>query len=85
MTTKLGSPLKREFAVDGVLYTLTINPEGFKLTPKGKRIGHEMAWRSLLSGEAALATALNASLAKAPAVPSTATREPSRGRKGRLA
>jgi hypothetical protein len=41
---------------------LTISPEGLKLVPKGKRNGLEIAWKDLVSGEAALATALNASL-----------------------
>jgi hypothetical protein len=43
---------------------LTISPEGLKLVPKGKRNGLELAWQALVSGEAALATALNASLQK---------------------
>lgn len=33
-----------------------------KLTPKGRRKGHELRWKDLVSGEAALAVALNASL-----------------------
>jgi hypothetical protein len=33
-----------------------------KLVPKGRRKGHEIAWKDLVSGDAALATALNASL-----------------------
>ncbi len=41
---------------------LTIAPEGLKLVPKGKRKGHELSWDALVSGEAALAAALNASL-----------------------
>ena len=41
---------------------LTIGPQGMKLVPKGKRKGHEIAWKDFVSGEAALATALNASL-----------------------
>jgi hypothetical protein len=41
---------------------LTISPEGLKLVPKGKRNGHEMAWKDMVSGDAALASALNASL-----------------------
>ena len=41
---------------------LTIGPEGLKLVPKGKRNGLELSWKSLVSGDAALATALNASL-----------------------
>ena len=66
MTTKLEGPLKRELAIDGDLYTVTISPEGFKLVPKGRRKGYELDWRAFVSGEAALATALNASLARAP-------------------
>jgi len=43
-------------------YMLTIDPQGLKLVVKGKRNGLELAWQALVSGEAALATALNASL-----------------------
>src|SRR5262249_1272673 len=62
MATKLSHPLKREVIVNGKPYMLTIDTDGFKLVPKGKRKG-EVAWRDLVSGEAALAVALNASLA----------------------
>lgn len=62
MATKLDKPLKREIQVRGQPYVLTITPEGLKLVPKGKRKGQELAWEALVSGEAALATALNASL-----------------------
>ena len=62
MATKLDKPLKREIDVGGKPYMLTITPEGLKLVPKGRRIGHELAWNAIVSGEAALATALNASL-----------------------
>lgn len=64
MVTKLDKPLKREVDVDGTLYTLTLTSEGLKLTPKGKRKGQELSWRDLVSGQAALATALNASIAE---------------------
>ena len=64
MTTPLDKPLKREIQLDGEPYVLTITPEGLKLVPKGKRKGHELAWKDLVSGEAALAAALNASLEK---------------------
>jgi hypothetical protein len=62
MATKLDRPLKREIQVAGKPYMLTISPEGLKLVPKGKRKGHELSWEALVSGEAALAVALNASL-----------------------
>ena len=48
--------------IEGQPWMLTLTPDGFKLVPKGKRKGLEFAWRSFVSGEAALATALNASL-----------------------
>lgn len=62
MATKLHIPLKRELVIGGKPYMLTITTDGFKLVPKGKRKGRELAWRDLVSGEAALAVALNASL-----------------------
>ena len=62
MATKLDKPLKREIEVAGKPYMLTITPQGLKLVPKGRRKGQELAWAALVSGEAALATALNASL-----------------------
>lgn len=65
MTTKLNAPFKRELELNGEKYTLTVSPEGFKLVPKGKRKGIELAWAQLVSGEAALATALNATLSGA--------------------
>lgn len=67
MTTKLEGPLRREIDIDGALYTLTITPDGMALVAKGRRKGHEIAWRALISGDAALAVALNASLRIAPA------------------
>jgi hypothetical protein len=66
MTTKLDKPLKREIEIDGQAYTLTLAPEGLKLTQKGRRNGTELAWKDLVSGQAALATALNASLDSQP-------------------
>ena len=62
MATKLDKTLKREIDVNGEPYMLSISPEGLKLVPKGKRKGHEITWKELLGGQAALAGALNASL-----------------------
>ena len=64
MTTKLNSSFKRELEVNGEKYTLTVTPEGFKLVLKGKRKGIELAWASIVGGDAALATALNATIAR---------------------
>jgi hypothetical protein len=62
MTTKLAGSLKREVDVEGQTYTLTLTPEGLRLVLKGRRKGFEITWRALVSGEAALAAALKASL-----------------------
>jgi hypothetical protein len=81
VTTKLEGPLKREIDIDGAPYTLTLSPDGMTLVRKGKRKGFELRWTSLVSGDAALATALNASLtanlqgAHAPAGDSAGTRD----------
>jgi hypothetical protein len=63
--TKLEKELKRELDIAGAPHVLTVSPEGLKLTAKGKRKGVELAWKDLVSGEAALAVALNASLEQA--------------------
>ena len=63
MATVLDKELKRRVTVDGVDYTVAVDPEGFRLTGKGKRRPEvELRWRDLLSGEAAMAVALNASV-----------------------
>lgn len=60
--TSLDKELRRELVIGQDTYTLTISPDGLKLVPKGKRKGLELAWTDLVSGDAALATALQASL-----------------------
>jgi len=68
MATVLDKELKRQVTVDGVDYTVAVGPEGLRLTGKGKRKPEvELRWRDLVSGEAAMAVALNASLAKGQA------------------
>ena len=62
MATKLEKPLRREVAIGEQAYMLTIDPAGLKLVVKGKRNGLEIAWKDLVSGDTALATALNASV-----------------------
>jgi hypothetical protein len=79
MTTKLEKPLKRELTIAGDPYVLTIAPEGLSLVPKGKRKGYRLAWDAFVNGEAALATALNASLiAGRPTRPSRSRASPAR-------
>jgi hypothetical protein len=62
MTTRLDKTLKRELTLEGRTFILAVSPEGLKLTLKGKHKGQELRWGDLVSGDAALATALNASL-----------------------
>ena len=62
MTTKLEKTLKREVLIEGEPFIVAIDPQGLKVTAKGKRKGQELAWKDLVNGEAALAVALNASL-----------------------
>ncbi|HWB03988.1 MAG TPA: hypothetical protein VG796_13255 [Verrucomicrobiales bacterium] len=65
MAVKLDKALKREIPIKKESWMVTITPLGLKLTKKGRRKGVELAWEDLVNGEAALATALNASLAQA--------------------
>ena len=37
--TKLDKPLRREISIGDQAYTLTIDPDGLKLVPKGHRNG----------------------------------------------
>ncbi len=60
--TKLEKTLKRELNVKKIAYVLTIDPERFRLTKKGRRKGIEIAWKDLVSGDAAMAVALRASV-----------------------
>jgi hypothetical protein len=62
--TKLDKPLRRELTVNDKAYTLTIDPSGLKLVEKGHRKGVELQWKEILSGDAGLASALQASVAQ---------------------
>lgn len=64
MATSLNKTLRRQIAVKGQDYMITLTPDGLKITLKGKRKGLELSWSDLVSGEAALAVALNASVGK---------------------
>jgi hypothetical protein len=59
--TKLDKPLRREVAIGEKSYTLTIAPEGLKLTEKGHRKGIELKWADVVNGNAGLAAALQGS------------------------
>ena len=66
MATKLDKALKRELDIEGKAYMLTIAPDGLKLVEKGRRKGLELAWKDVVSGDAGLAAALQASVEKTP-------------------
>jgi len=60
--TPLDKPLRREVQIGDESYTLTLDPEGLTLVRKGHRKGLDLRWVDLVSGDAALAAALQASL-----------------------
>jgi hypothetical protein len=63
MVTALDKELKRQVQVDGSAYTVALDADGLRITGKGKRKPEvALRWKDLLSGDAAMATALNASL-----------------------
>jgi len=62
MTTRLDKPIKRELEHEGVLYTLTISPDGIRVVEKGKRKGREVSWATIISGDAELNEALRISV-----------------------
>jgi hypothetical protein len=62
MVTRLEKPLKREIEIDGQAFIVTITPRLLTLVGKGRRKGVEIRWNEMISGEAALAKALQASI-----------------------
>jgi hypothetical protein len=62
MTTKLEKPIKRELEHAGVMYTVTVTPDGIKIVEKGKRKGRELSWGTISAGDAELSEALRISL-----------------------
>jgi hypothetical protein len=78
MTTKLEKQLRREVNIAGEAWVITITPQSLKLTRKGRRLGIELEWKDLVSGDAAMAAALNASVR--PRSKRSATAPASKGR-----
>jgi hypothetical protein len=69
--TPLDKPLKRALKIKGRDYVVTLGPEVLKITEKGRRLGLELKWAEIVSGETALAVALHASLGKFQERPTT--------------
>lgn len=80
MTTRLDKTLKREITVHGKPFVVSVSPNGLKLVGKGRRKGLELSWEDLISGDAALATALNASVSQRLVLAPSATNDPHRRR-----
>ena len=81
--TPLDKSLKRALTINGHDYVVTLTPEALKITRKGHRLGVELKWANLVSGESALAVALHASVGKfqddvptRPAAPKDVARRP---------
>ena len=62
--TPLEKTLKRELRINGRDYVVTLSPDALKITEKGHRLGLELPWADLVSGDSALAIALQASVGR---------------------
>ena len=49
MSTKLEKTIRREIEIDGEPFTVSISPEGFRLTKKRFRSGVALSWKTLWS------------------------------------
>lgn len=81
--TPLTKPLKRQVNIQGRPFVVTLSPGGIAVTLKGKRKGQELRWEDLVSGDAALATALSASLSRIPQADEPRQRRQAKSRTGR--
>jgi hypothetical protein len=62
MMTPLDKTIRRSLTINGLDYVLSFSPEFLKITRKGRRLGLELKWQDLTSGDSALAVALHASI-----------------------
>jgi hypothetical protein len=74
--TPLDKSLKRALNVNGRDYVITLTPDALKITQKGHRLGVELKWPDLVSGESALAVALHASIGKFQDAPPSVAHPP---------
>ena len=47
MATKLDKTIRREIEIDGEPFTISISPDGFRLTKKRFRSGVALSWKVL--------------------------------------
>lgn len=59
MSTKLDKTIRREIEIDGEPFTITIAPDGFRLTKKRFRSGVALSWKSLWARHAGDGSAQN--------------------------
>jgi hypothetical protein len=81
MVTKLDRVLRREVMIKRRAYVVTLDAEGLRLTLKGHRKGQALRWEDFVSGDAAFANALNASLTQANDAPAPQPRKAPRKKK----
>jgi hypothetical protein len=62
--TPLDKTLKRAITIKGQQYVITLSPQAIKISRKGHRLGTELKWADLISGDSALAVALHASIGR---------------------
>ena len=62
LALRCASNRRRELTIKDIAYTLVIDPDGLKLTEKGRRKGIELKWSEVVSGDAGTAAALQASV-----------------------
>jgi hypothetical protein len=77
--TPLDKSLKRALKINGRDYAITLTPDALKITRKGHRLGVELKWVDLVSGESALAVALHASIGKFQDPPQPIAHKPKGG------
>jgi hypothetical protein len=64
VSTEAEVSLKLSLKLRGKHYLLTVTPESFKLVLKGKREAIELPWTAFLDDDAAMLSALHASMRK---------------------
>jgi hypothetical protein len=74
--TPLDKTLKRAISIKGDDYVVTLTPEALKISRKGHRLGVELNWVDLVSGETALAVALRASVGRFQQDSATPSKKP---------
>jgi hypothetical protein len=62
VSTKRDVRFTLDVELRGQVYVLTITPDSFKLVRKGRRAGIELPWTAFLDEDAAMMSALHASM-----------------------